>query len=379
MSLYRSILFPFFILFWSISNIPMFNVINKLPFQNFQIYTYDLIIIYLILNFFMLKIFQNFKQKNILLFLFFFTFILLTISILIKGTDNILSDSRLYVYSIFFVYLYNYFNSDNISSFLDQIIFISLIVLAYSFILRLLEFGFIFPKKSQLFRYDALFLTGYFCCFIKLILKKNKNFKYYFFISLFLLFYALEGVRTVLLINLTTLLIFTFLFKRNYFSKIFIIIFIFFGYISMPEIIEYIFKPIINVDDTFLVRIMAWKDLYTKIISNIFFGHGFGADSSINKYFSTSGGDLFIGTSHNVFLTLLYLIGIFGMLPFCYLILKVIFFNSNYISHNINLFLKFLLILTLVYFSFQPLGPDFYVSFWVIYGLTYTIQRKVNI
>jgi len=265
---------------------------------------------------------------------------------------------------------------ENIKNYLDHIIFISFILLLYSFLVRYSQYGLSFPKKSLLFRYDAFYLVAFISCFLQLILRTVK-FRYFLTISLFLFFYSLEGVRAILIVYASIVFTYIILFNRSRYLLIFVstILYMFF---LKNEIYEYFIQPIINLDGTLLVRVMAWKEITSRIYENLLFGHGLGSSLAINKYFYTETGGAFIGTPHNVFLSMLYLTGIFGILPFIFINFKILFFHSYNINKNHNLFLKSILIFLLIYFSLQPLGPDFYVTFWMIYSFIYSLQRKIN-
>lgn len=375
--------------------------VNVFNISGSTIYIEDLLVFIIYLNLF--NKFVNTKNYSIIfdknyfiqfyiwLNLFGLLFILYSISM--GNFSNLLSEYRLFFFSII-LYIFLSFSKKEINNIIFLISIIFLIDLSYQYLYRINNSS-LYNLAKNSFYINRLFYLIAFNAFLYFIFSDIKSRSYMLsVIPLFFLIVILDESRALWLSIL--LIIFFFALpilhmkvKRIFNIKVLFSILLFILIITLvylfSERINYIINfrllSLFEMTGSVYGRIQAWTLLIDQIMDNPLFGHGIGSTGHfIDSFFEDKNYEkIYLGTSHNSYLILIYQIGIFGFLIFLmpfFVILKI--YLNNVIHSGFSLDSSFALSLIsscLVFSFFTPTSIELYYFYWISASISLCILK----
>ena len=364
--------------------------VNVFNISGSTIYIEDLLVFIIYLNLF--NKFVNTKNYSIIfdknyfiqfyiwLNLFGLLFILYSISM--GNFSNLLSEYRLFFFSII-LYIFLSFSKKEINNIIFLISIIFLIDLSYQYLYRINNSS-LYNLAKNSFYINRLFYLIAFNAFLYFIFSDIKSRSYMLsVIPLFFLIVILDESRALWLSILLIIFFFALPILHMKVKIIFILIITLVYLFSerINYIINFRLLSLFEMTGSVYGRIQAWTLLIDQIMDNPLFGHGIGSTGHfIDSFFEDKNYEkIYLGTSHNSYLILIYQIGIFGFLIFLmpfFVILKI--YLNNVIHSGFSLDSSFALSLIsscLVFSFFTPTSIELYYFYWISASISLCILK----
>lgn len=376
----------------------IYQSLNIFNLKNSTIYIEDVLIILLyvnlFINFFEKKKFDIIFNKNyyfnFYIFYNFFGILFLIYAINIDQTNNLLSELRIFVFSIIpFVFIK--FSKKEIKGLIFFLILIFFLDLLYQYLYRILDGSIFETNKKNSYYFNRLQFIFLFNIFIFFILEKIKKRSYLLFLFPLIFFLLLiDESRGLWLSIFVSLIIFILYLIVNFIKlniKFYHILWFIVSILSVTTllsfneyityIINYRIQPIIDISGSVYGRLEAWSLLIERILQNPLFGHGIGnSDHLIGQFFIDKNNEkIYLGTAHNSFLIIAYQIGLIGLMVFLFpfIFILIIYFRYIY-NHGFDIYsaISISIISSILIFSFfSPTSIELYYFYWLSLSIAF--------
>lgn len=247
------------------------------------------------------------------------------ISILGKGTHNLLADFRLFFFGIFAIGSFIAIDSFiHLKKFLAFIVLIWIVEILFSYGDRFVQGGALaFGKQyyiSRLYQPFGALIAVY------LMSESKSIFVKYFLVVILAIFFLnvlLESTRATWMYLIVAGIFYSVLNRVafKHFGLVLVILIVGFGLVlgTIGQEIVLSAQEAITLSGSAFFRLYAWQVLFERILDKPLLGHGLGAEGAgidmvLTERFGGKGN--FIGTAHNAHLILMYHIGIIGVISY---------------------------------------------------------------